>query len=68
MSFSSWSDFFHMGGYAFYVWVSYSLTVLVLGSVVIAPWLRHRRLQRDLARRARREQHQDEVKHESRST
>ncbi len=48
------SDFFHMGGYAFYVWTSYALvTVLMLGSW-IQPILRERRLLRDIARRQRR--------------
>jgi len=26
----SWSEFFHMGGYAFYVWGSYLLTFVVI--------------------------------------
>ena len=68
MYFSSWHEFLRMGGYALYVWISYGLTLLVLGSLLVAPWLRHRRLQQELARRARREQRQKEVKHESRST
>lgn len=56
MSFSIWSEFFYMGGYAFYVWLSYGLTLAVLAAVVIAPWRRHRRLQQELLRRARRDQ------------
>ena len=31
------SDFFHMGGYAFYVWSSYGLALVVLGWVMISP-------------------------------
>jgi heme exporter protein D len=54
MSFSSWSEFLHMGGYAFYVWSAYGLTLVVLGGALLAPWLRHRQLRRDLARRERR--------------
>ena len=42
MSFSSLSDFFHMGGYALYVWVSYALTLIVLGSVLFGQLRRHR--------------------------
>lgn len=68
MYFSNWQEFLHMGGYAFYVWVSYGLTLVVLGAVLIAPWLRHRRLQQELARRERREQRHDEIQHESSST
>lgn len=56
MSFSTWQDFFHMGGYAVYVWVSYGLTLAVLAAVLIAPVFRHRRLRQDMAQRARREQ------------
>ena len=56
MRFSNWSEFFHMGGYALYVWMSYGLTLVVLGAVMLALLLRHRRLQRDMARRKRREQ------------
>jgi heme exporter protein D len=56
MSFASWQEFFAMGGYALYVWSSYGLTLLVLAAVVTAPWLRHRRLLRELARRERLEQ------------
>ncbi|MBC8029555.1 MAG: heme exporter protein CcmD [Pyrinomonadaceae bacterium] len=26
----NWSEFFHMGGYAFYVWGSYLLTFVVI--------------------------------------
>lgn len=26
----NWSEFFHMGGYGFYVWSSYGLALLVL--------------------------------------
>ncbi len=63
MSFSSWSEFFHMGGYAFYVWTAYSLTVVVLGGTILAPLLRHWRLRRELARRERRAQRQSEVRH-----
>ena len=25
-----WSEFFHMGGYAFYVWTSWGLTFLIV--------------------------------------
>ncbi len=51
-----------MGGYAFYVWTAYSLTVAVLAGAVLAPLLRYRRLRRETARRARRKQGQAEVR------
>jgi heme exporter protein D len=61
MSFSSWSEFFHMGGYAFYVWTAYGLTLAVLGGTVLSVLWRHRRLRRELTHRERRAQRQAEV-------
>jgi heme exporter protein D len=68
MYFSSWQEFLHMGGYAFYVWISYGLTLLVLAGLLLALWMRHRRLRQELVWRARREQRRNEVEHESHST
>jgi len=31
----TWSEFFSMGGYAFYVWGSYLLALLALGGEVV---------------------------------
>ena len=31
---SDLAEFFHMGGYAAYVWSSYALTLLVIGGIV----------------------------------
>lgn len=47
-------DFFHMGGYAVYVWTSYGLAAAVLLANVIHPLLQRRRLFALLARRRRR--------------
>ena len=49
------SEFFHMGGYAFYVWTSYGLTLIVLLANVVAPLRQRRKILADLARRERRE-------------
>ncbi len=52
------AEFLHMGGYAFYVWTSYALGALVLAANIVAPALRRRRIERDIAgaiRRARRD-------------
>ncbi|HEX9181795.1 MAG TPA: heme exporter protein CcmD [Burkholderiales bacterium] len=43
MNWGSWSQFWHMGGYGFYVWGSYGLAALAIALEVWA-----------LARRARR--------------
>ena len=56
----SWSDFFHMGGYAVYVWTSYGLTlVMVVANIVMPMWQRRkviarikRAMKRDAARSA----------------
>ncbi|AVQ06730.1 TPA: heme exporter protein CcmD [Xanthomonas vasicola pv. zeae] len=37
-----------MGGYGHYVWTAYALFVLVLLADLAAPWLRRRRLPREL--------------------
>jgi heme exporter protein D len=61
MSFSSWSDFWYMGGYALYVWISYGLTLVVIGSLIFVIVRRHRQLRRDIARRQRLNHRQQEV-------
>ncbi|HCM6270167.1 TPA: heme exporter protein CcmD [Salmonella enterica subsp. houtenae serovar 44:z36,Z38:-] len=40
-AFSSWSDFFAMGGYAFFVWLAVAMTVVPLAA--LAPHRRNRR-------------------------
>ena len=41
----SWSEFFSMGGYAFYVWGSYLVTLIVMGGEVLS-LLRRRKVLR----------------------
>lgn len=48
------AEFFHMGGYAVYVWSSYGLAALVLAINLILPFRRRRALLRRLARQQRR--------------
>jgi heme exporter protein D len=47
-------EFFHMGGYAFYVWTSYGLTLIILLANILAPLRQRRKILADLARRERR--------------
>jgi heme exporter protein D len=54
----SFSEFFHMGGYAFYVWTSYGITLVVLLANVISPLFLKRNLIKDLANKARRARQQ----------
>ena len=51
------SEFFHMGGYGFYVWSAYGVTFLVLVANVVVPLLRTRELRTRLARQARMQEH-----------
>jgi len=48
------AEFFHMGGYAFYVWTAYGIAFVVLVGNVLAPLFCQRRLRQELQRRARR--------------
>ncbi|MDM8568254.1 heme exporter protein CcmD [Thiotrichales bacterium HSG1] len=49
------NEFFHMGGYAFYVWTSYGMTFLVLAINLIIPFNRERNILRTLKRKSRRD-------------
>lgn len=47
-------EFFHMGGYAFYVWMSYGIALIILLINFFIPMYRRREILRDIARKARR--------------
>jgi len=47
----NWSEFFHMGGYAFYVWSSMALTFVVLLLNIVLPMQKHKTLLQQLRRR-----------------
>ncbi|MGE4386492.1 MAG: heme exporter protein CcmD [Citrobacter sp.] len=49
-AFASWSDFFAMGGYAFYVWLAVALLVIPLAVLVIPNVTQHRAILRDVSR------------------
>ena len=51
----SFAEFFHMGGYAFYVWASYGATFLVLIGLVLSIKLQKKRIISQLKRRYRQE-------------
>ncbi len=55
MHFASFSDFMAMGGYAFYVWLSFGLTVLCLVGIVISTQLKTRSLMGELRNKQARE-------------
>jgi heme exporter protein D len=41
----NWSEFFNMGGYGFYVWGSYLVSLVAIGGEIIFLWKRKKRLQ-----------------------
>ena len=55
MHFASFSDFMAMGGYAFYVWLSFGLTALCLVGVVMSTRLKTRNLLGELRNKQARE-------------
>ena len=52
----SWSEFFAMGGYAFFVWTSYGLTFAVIVLNIITPVMHRRKVINRVKRAIRREQ------------
>lgn len=54
----NWTEFFNMGGYAFEVWTSWGLTLLVLVWFIIAPKRRSAKIKAQVNRQIRREQRQ----------
>ena len=54
-AFASWSDFFAMGGYAFYVWLAVVMTLISLGGLVLHTVLQHRAILRGVVQQNARE-------------
>ncbi|HEY4467886.1 MAG TPA: heme exporter protein CcmD [Klebsiella sp.] len=54
-AFASWSDFFAMGGYAFYVWLAVALTVFPLLMLVVHTTNQRRTILRGVAQQRARE-------------
>jgi len=40
----SWSEFFHMGGYAVFVWSSYGLALLMVVVSIVSPIIERKRV------------------------
>ncbi|MCY4766992.1 heme exporter protein CcmD [Klebsiella aerogenes] len=54
-AFHSWSDFWQMGGYAFYVWLAVAVTVIALLILFIHTRWQRRALLADIRRQMARE-------------
>ncbi|MCZ8531457.1 heme exporter protein CcmD [Alteromonas sp. PRIM-21] len=69
MQFESFADFLAMGGYAFYVWLSFGVTFVAMAIVAVQSFIKHRSLLKQVVvekeRKARikkaRQQQQDSV-------
>lgn len=57
-NFTSWDDFIYMGGHGLYVWLSYAITMLVVGYNVISVYLKKFNFFKQAKRRFKREQRQ----------
>ena len=55
MHFASFSDFMAMGGYAFYVWLSFGLTLVCLVGIIISTRMKTRSLLGELRNKQARE-------------
>ena len=51
----SWSEFFHMGGYATFVWSSYGLALVMVVFNIVSPMLEHKRVISRVKRAMKRE-------------
>ncbi|WP_022942011.1 heme exporter protein CcmD [Psychromonas hadalis] len=56
MAFDSISDFFAMGGYGFYVWLSYGLTFFALAVLIINTLSKKNKIMKVVEHRLSREQ------------
>ena len=54
-AFHSWSQFFAMGGYAIYVWLSVGIALLILGAIVAHTLYQRQRLLQTIALKQDRE-------------
>jgi heme exporter protein D len=51
----NWSEFFHMGGYAFFVWTSYALTLIVVLMNIVSPMVQRKKIIARVKRAIKRE-------------
>ena len=56
---SSITEFLHMGGYAFYVWMSYGLALVVLVMTFVMPMINRKNLIKELRMKYRQQERQN---------
>ncbi|QYJ79046.1 heme exporter protein CcmD [Shewanella acanthi] len=62
MQFDSISDFFNMGGYAFYVWLAYGVTFFCLTTLIISSARQKRKVLIEIAKKMDREERLKETR------
>ena len=62
MFFQSWSDFLNMGGYGFYVWLSYGISLVAMLLLAINSYQGKNAILRDVKREQAREERLKTVK------
>jgi heme exporter protein D len=55
MQFSSFSDFINMGGYGFYVWLSFGAAALLLTLLILSSKAGHQKIINEISQRKNRE-------------
>ncbi len=55
MQFNSFSDFIDMGGYGFYVWLSFGAAALILTLLLVSSKAGHQQIINQIAKRKQRE-------------
>ncbi len=56
MQFDNLADFLNMGGYAFYVWLSFGVSGALLLLLILSTKLSHKSVKTDIARQIKREE------------
>ncbi|GIU01763.1 heme exporter protein CcmD [Shewanella algidipiscicola] len=56
MQFDSLTDFLNMGGYAFYVWLSYGITVFSLATLIFFSVRQKRKILIEISKKMQREE------------
>lgn len=55
MFFQTWSDFFNMGSYGFYVWLSYGISLVAIVALIVQTIKQHKTVLQNVLREAQRE-------------
>lgn len=55
MFFQTWNDFFNMGGYGFYVWLSYGISLVAIVALIVQTIKQHKIVLQSVLREAQRE-------------